>query len=311
MEKTADMLACIFIDLGASVGTVAVEYPNLEPIVYPSLEPRMIMVSVSKLENEIGVKIGFNNVLSLANKMGYEAACIGKKIRFMIPQYRLDIINDQDIVEDIAIAYGYDYIAPVPVPSLGEGGLEPKGELFEKLSEIMVGLGFSESMNSYLTNDDDNFVKMRSKSDVHEAVRVKDARSSSITMMRTWITSSLLKDLALSKHEKMPQRLFELDMVFSVEKKKPLEAYNLAAVSVDPKSNFNYAKSLLSSLFAQLGKEFEVQSDHSSTFIEGRCASIIVDGKKIGLFGEVHPEVLSNFGIEEPAVGFELDAGKL
>jgi phenylalanyl-tRNA synthetase beta subunit len=56
-----------------------------------------------QIDQELGVRIGFNNVILLANKMGYEAALVGSSVRFAVPAYRLDIINEQDIVEDVAV----------------------------------------------------------------------------------------------------------------------------------------------------------------------------------------------------------------
>lgn len=306
VEKVADLLACTMLDMGAKVSRVKVNKGD-ESTAYPIMAARSLQLNYKQLEKEIGVEIGYNNVISLANKMGYEAALLGKKIRFSIPQYRLDIINDQDVVEDIAIGYGYDFINPIIVPSIGAGSVEQTTVLFERLSEAMVGLGFSESMGSYLTNEEDNFGMMRLKVPAEKSyISIKDAKTSSISMLRTSLLPSILISLRASKHEKMPHRIFELDMAFRM-KEKPVETYNLAAISVDPRSNFNYIKGVVESTFDALSLELSVSKGDNPSFVPGRCAIIKVGSLEIGRFGELHPEVLANFGIEEPAVALEIE----
>ena len=304
VEKSADLFAAMFIDLGAKVRKVEVAYKD-EKVLLPKMKQEKIEIPLLKIEGQIGVIIGFNNVISLANKMGYRAGLVGRNIRFWIPQYRLDILNEQDIIEDIAIAYGYDYIQPVPIFAEQIGELEASTKRNMKISEIMVGMGFSEMMNSFLTSDNLNFEKMRQEKNVKGSIRVKAAKVQQLTMLRTSLLPSLLKNLGMSVHEKMPQKIFELDMAFNLGKSVE-ETQNVAALFTDPKANFNQIKAIVEGLLQSMGMEYKVREILHSSFIEGRAASIILNGKSVGMFGEIHPEVLNNFGIEEPTVAFEL-----
>ncbi|MGI0141145.1 MAG: phenylalanine--tRNA ligase subunit beta [Candidatus Micrarchaeales archaeon] len=304
VEKSADLLAAIFIDMGANVSKVKVNYKG-SSVLLPKMESAKIEIPLIKMESQIGVIIGFNNVISLANKMGYEAALLGKNIRFKVPEYRLDVINEQDVIEDVAIAYGYDYIQPVPIFADQIGGIEETTKRNSKLSEILVGMGFSETMNSYLTNEKQNFGNMRLKESGNNYVKVRDAKMQQLTMMRTWLLPSLLKNIGMSVHEKMPQKIFEIDMAFEMEK-QVAEKQKLAAVVTDPKANFNRIKAIVEGVLQGMGAKYTIKENLHSSFIEGRCASILLSGKDVGVFGEVHPEVLSSFGIEEPTIAFEL-----
>jgi phenylalanyl-tRNA synthetase beta chain len=69
--------------------------------------------------------------------------------------------------------------------------------------------------------------------------------------------------------------------------------------------------SILDKLFSLIGKKYKIKQSSNQTFIENRRADIIVDNKKIGFIGEVHPKVLNNWKIEKPVVAFELDVEKL
>lgn len=302
--KVADMLAANFIDMGCDVYSVRIGYGGGEGGVTPLMETHTVKMPVSQLEKEIGVKIGFGNVILLANKMGYEASLIGNIVRFEVPAYRLDFINEQDIIEDIAIAYGYDYIQPVAIPSSSVGRPDEDAAARAKAAEAMIGLGYSEMMNSYLTNPKRNFALARLREQPH--VGIANPKTEVATMLRTWLVPSLLECLGKSVHDRLPQRLFELDLAFGIRAGKPEEEYRLAAVACDAKVNFNEAKADLEALGRVLGIDFGVEALRHDAFVEGRCAAITVKGRKVGFLGEVHPEVLANFGIEEPVLAIEI-----
>ncbi len=305
VEKSADLLASIFIEMGAQIRPVRVDYGKAARVL-PRMEKEEFIVPLQKIEGAIGVRIGPNNVASLAEKMGYEVSYIGTKVKFRVPPYRLDVINEQDIIEDVAIGYGYDYIRPVAIKSGDPGALEGMTMTRERLVESMLGLGFTEMMNSYLSNEEMNFSKMRVYKG-KDYVRIKNAKSESATMLRTWLLPSLARNIGISQHEKMPQRAFELDMAFEIAEGIVVESYHLAAISADAKANFNDIKSTFAALAEMFRLDCSIEAYDHASFIEGRCAKIVVANKTVGFFGELHPEVLRSFGIEEPAVAMEID----
>ncbi len=306
VNKAADLLACNFIDMGAKVYTVEVREGNTIKEA-PKMETTQINVGLNLFKEEIGVfTLAFNNVIVLANKMGIEAALVGKEIRFTVPPYRLDIMNDQDIIEDVAVAYGYDYIQPFPIVSLSQGKLDPLEERNNVLREIMAGLGFFETMNSFVTNEDTNYAKMRLKPD-SEYVRIKNAKTETITMLRSWLLPSLLSNLAKSQHESLPHKIFELDMTFTVRNGKPKETYHLAGVLSDSTVDLNEIKAIVEGVGKALSADLEVKAAQHNSFIDGRCGNILIKGKPKGVFGEIQPEVLENFGIGMPTVAFEIE----
>ncbi|MDE1860748.1 MAG: phenylalanine--tRNA ligase subunit beta [Candidatus Micrarchaeota archaeon] len=302
--RTAEMFAATFMDLGCDVKRVEIAYFKRKPILTPMMEKKFIKMPLQKAGSQLGVALGFNNVISLANKMGYEAALLGSNIRFTLPTYRIDIMNEQDVIEDLGIAYGYDYIQPTEVYSVEQGRQADTTLAADKISQMMIGLNFSEAMNSYLTNEKINFTGMRLKPTIR--VQIKNPKTTSITMMRTWLLPSLMNNLAASVHDKMPQNLFELDNVFYMHGSKPIEVAHIGLVSADSRANFNEMKAVFEEMDALLGLGYKLAPYDHKSFIDGRCAQML-DGKKVvGFFGEIHPEVLSNFGIEEPVVALEM-----
>ncbi len=306
VKKINEMLAITLHELGAKIYQINISDGDKK---YTSLNfpENYITIPVSQVEAEIGIKIGSKNIISLANKMGYEAALLDKKIRFSIPAYRIDILNEQDVIEDIAIGYGYDYIVLTPVPSIIKGKLLDSTIIFNRISDAFIGAGFTESLSTYLTNEEKNFTKMRMPTpNKKDYILLKDSKSSHITMARTHLLPSLLHVLSLSKHEKLPQKIFELDLIFSMHKNKPIEDYHIACISTNNKQNFNDIKSTIYGILLSLRISFSIAECKHDSFIEGRCASILINGKELGVFGELHPTVLRNFGIEEPSTAFEL-----
>ena len=305
IEKIVDMLAADFIDMGFEVSQVSISYAG-KKVTLPKMESREYQIPLSQMNAEIGVSVGFNNVILLANKMGYEAALLGRNIMFHTPPYRLDIINEQDIIEDVAVAYGYDYIQPIALPATQQGSFNEISKLFDRMSRVMVGLGFSEAMNSYLTNEEINFKKMRLVPQ-KDHVTIENPKAETISMLRTWLLPSLMRNLGMSMHDKLPIRIFELDMCFGVRDGVPEETHHLAGVACHSQANFNEVKAVVEGLSKKMGIKLSMAKGEHPGFIEGRCAQILLDKKNIGFLGELHPEVLTSFGIEEPVVGFEMD----
>ncbi|MEM3211786.1 MAG: phenylalanine--tRNA ligase subunit beta [Candidatus Micrarchaeaceae archaeon] len=307
--SAANLLATNFIDMGFNVYSVSIMKRGSKTMLTPSLARQRIEVKLERFSEEIGTHIAFNSVIGLANKMGYEAALRYRNIAFNVPAYRLDIINDQDIIEDIAVAYGYDYIMPLPVVSFQQGSLDPHEETLDTLRSIVTGLGFSELMSDYMTNEKNNFLLMHVSSGNGSYIKIKNAKANTITMLRTWLLPSLLNSMSRSQHDKLPHRLFELDLVFSLQRSTPIEQYHLACAISDDKVDLNEIKSIMYTLLNAVSADAkaEIRPFSSGAFIEGRCGELLVNGKRFGIFGELSPVVLEGFGINAPVIALEIE----
>ncbi len=305
IRNAAALLACSFMYAGAGVYPVIVSYPMSKETT-PALSYDEIKVSLKVADETLGIEAGRHNVITLANRMGYVASKYGSSVLFYVPPYRVDVLNDQDAIEDIAVAFGYDRIVPMPVKGIAEGLASEQYELEDGLASFMVGLGYSEAVNSMLTNEKLNFDSVMKKYEEESYVSVADAKTSSITMLRTSLLPGLLQNLAGSRAEKLPQRLFEIGRVFSLSKGKIKESVKLLVVSEHAKANFAEMRSVADSLLKYMGISYKVKPGESSANIEGRTASIVVGDEIMGRIGEVHPQVLENFGLEEPVVSLSL-----
>ncbi len=300
-----NMLACSFIDMGAKIYSCKIKNNGREETT-PEFSKEKIKISCNMIKKIIGIKVIPDEASKLSAKMGYIASKQANGIIVIPPPYRTDIFNAQDVVEDIGIAYGYDKIKQEKVPSLIDGCFDSHIERQNRIALAMIGLGFMEAVNSKLTNEKLNFDMLNRKYDNKSIVTIAESKTEAITMLRTDLLPQLLQNLSDSSSETMPQRFFEIGEVFSIEGEEPKVATRLAFVAEHSKANFSEIKSVVEAVLEQMNKKAKIEEEEDNAFIKGRTASIVDGLKKIGVFGEIHPEVLSNMHIEEPVIAAEI-----
>ena len=312
VSKVADMFSCRFIDSGAKVYSVKVVSENGTYAEYPKLDGLRLKIKESGFNEVIGYRTDGADIKKLASRSGYEISEDQKgNISVSVPPYRYDVLNEQDVYEDLVFAYGYDSVKSRPVPSVNAGSETPFSIFSDKLTEIMLGLGYTEAYNNYLTNEKAEFEMMGREPEMENVVSIKYSKTENISIMRSRILPSLINSLKESASEQMPYRMFEIGDTFGVSNGKAEERKAFAFVSEHSKADFAEAKSVIISAMGSLGIEVRFEEGSGTEFIPGRCARIISKGEEIGIIGEVHPKILNGFGIEEPVVGCEVTLSKI
>lgn len=306
VNQTANMLACSFLDQGAKVSPCLIHYAKSD-FITPSLSYIEVKIRDYKITETIGNWVDDNRIIILAEKLGYNGAKYGNSTLFYVPPYRTDIIDEQDIIEDIAIGYGYNKIVPLPVIGNSKGRGYYLTEFINTLALNMVGLGYSEAINNYLTNKTVNFDKVGVKKyDEKEIVSFFYSKTESYTMLRTSLLPGLLANLGVSAHEGMPQRLFEAGGVFAAGKKNFTENINVAFVSEHSKADFAEIKGAFEAILKLFGYDYKLRPLSDPLFVEGRAAEVLIGKDVAGKFGEINPSILKNFSLEEPVSAAEL-----
>jgi phenylalanyl-tRNA synthetase beta chain len=229
-----------------------------------------------------------------------------------IPAYRIDILHEIDLVEEVAIGYGYYRLKPSTPVTVTTGKEHRVSEVAKDVRQIMVGIGFVEALNFVLANEEDHYQKMRRKAKA--VVRLANPVSTEYSIIRNDLLPSLMRNLVDNKHQIFPQRMFEISDVITLNKEAETRTerrLHAAGVSSHPAANFTEMKSVLEALLMNLGLEnWTVKEAEHPSFLEGRAAAIYIRGKELGLVGEIHPEVLNNFELENPTSAFEIDLQK-
>ncbi len=209
-----------------------------------------------------------------------------------------------DLVEEVALGYGIQNFEPILSPSQTLGQSNTTSIKIKSLSLIMIGLGYTEALNSSLTSKRVLYDMTNRQST--DMISVLDSKSQEHTILRDSILPELLENLSRNIHASYPQKLFETGIVFS--KGNPInEITNFAGISSHQDASFTEIKSILQSTL-KIGFNLEIETKTSShpTFEEGRTASILHHGKIIGIIGEINTKTIENYKIRVPVVGFEI-----
>ncbi|EGG41060.1 phenylalanyl-tRNA synthetase subunit beta [Candidatus Nitrosarchaeum limnium SFB1] len=275
----------------------------------PKLEPRKISVNSILINQMLGTNLTNSQIIASLKKSRLDAILKGKNIICTIPPYRFDIFGPMDLVEEVALGYGIQNLEPILSPSQTLGQTNSISVKLKSLSLIMIGLGYTEVLNSSLTSKKVLY-EMTNREPVN-MISVLDSKSQEHTILRDSIIPELLENLSRNIHASYPQKIFETGSVFS--RGNPInEATSFAVISAHQDASFTEIKSILqSALKTGFNLEIETITFTHPTFEEGRTASISVNGKTIGVIGEINSKTIENYKIRVPVVGFEISLSGL
>ncbi len=296
---TAVNIICTALaEAGATIESVEV---NGAPM--PSLAPRTRRVSVDECVRLLGIDLDAGTMAALLAKMRIGADPAGEGfLDVTIPCYRADIMHDWDVFEDVAIAYGFDnFDAELPA-SFTIGREHPINVMAGAVRRIVAGLGFVEMMPFTLTSERVLFGNMQ-REPAPGALRVMHPISEEQTTVRTDILPLLMETLQYNHHRELPQRIFATGDV--VEEQETFQ--KIAAVSIHTDADFSEIYAAADAVLRELGLTYTVEESTDPAFIDGRRGDIIVEGKKVGVFGEISPAVILNFELDQPVAALELD----
>ena len=273
-----------------------------EKIISPDLEPVKRDLSVDYVNRILGTSLNEKDIIQCLEKMGYNAFSNDKGLTVEIPSWRADILHEIDLVEDVSVGYGYDKFETDLPKSLTFGKSLPFNRIHKSIRDILIGLGFNEVTTFTISNEKDEFDKFGMEHSEH--VELKNPISEDYTCMRIGLLPSLLRILNENRHHPLPQQLFEIGVV--IKNKDYKNTYNLGFVEIDAKANFTLCKSYVEAILRGIGKRYEISEFQHPAFINGRCAEVIINENKVGYFGELHPQTITNFELEHPIIAFEL-----
>ena len=312
VNQALNIICCSFAEVGGQIKSMEVRYAD-KSIKTPDLTPQEMNVHVDTANSLIGgTSLTAEDIKGLLLKARFDAEIISEnEVKAIIPAYRVDILHEVDVVENIAVQYHINSVE-AKLPEINTVAYENDWFKAEStIREVMVGLGFQEVMSLMLTNEEAHYEKMNHPEEEH----VQVARPITIdrTMIRTSLINSLMEFLEDNKHEDLPQKIFEIgDILYldDTKENKTRSSKKLAALICHSTANFTEIKSVMTSVLTNLGYTMEISDSENKTFIEGRVADVVGEAQKgtiKGFFGEVSPEVITNFTLEYPVIAFEIE----
>lgn len=326
---SANIVACDFFDAGYKILPVKVVHPYEtalgKEVTAPFYFQPSTKTTLSAINKKLGCDLTKAEVLDALARMdndvvskdfdasektaGYLKAN-KSDVEFVLnpPPYRNDFLHEVDVIEDVMIGVGLDNFKPVRPSDFTVGQLSDVTVFSRKTKEIMVGLGYQEMIFNYLGSKRDYIDRMGVSAD--NVIEIANPMSENYQFVRPSIIASLLKAESQAGQAVFPHKIFEIGKVAfldSSENTGTKTIQSLGFMTAENNANFNSLASEVSTLLYLLDHKYDVKEVEDPRFIPGRQAAVLLDGKQVGVFGEVHPQVLENWGIVVPCVAGEID----
>jgi len=266
----------------------------------PDLEPQEHVLEVRAANELTGLSLTAGEVALMLRRMRHDARPEGDAVRVRTPRYRADILHPVDLIEDVAIAYGYDQI-PSSLPRCQTHGVPAAAADFAHgLRTLLVGHGYHEVISLTVAPPREPF-------ESPSRLVIRNPVTPENSCLRSSLLPSLLALLGLNRHRDLPQRVFEIGDAVRGTRNVRL----LAGATVHAHAGFTEMKSLTQGLFRDVGATIQIEPTEDPNFIDGRCAGVRIAETSVGLFGEIHPRVVTGYGLGHHVAAFEFEVGGL
>jgi phenylalanyl-tRNA synthetase beta chain len=334
----ASIMACDLADQGFTIEPVEVEYEydtpfgdvsgNGNTVTTPYYFQEPVFCSLARIERFLGEKLNADESLAALAKMGVKAekamssekgqeaekgeSAVVEGVNAWPPEYRNDFLHAADVAEDVMIGRGLNTFKPQRPSDFTVGRLTPITHFSRRVKELLAGMGYQEMIYNYLGSRKDLVENMNG--DGSRIIRISNPMTENYEYVRDSVLASLLQSESVSGHSVYPHNIFEIGKVAYRDERENSGTRTrqyLGLLNADKEASFNTASAQLQTLFYYLSRDYEVEESSDTRFIPGRAAAILYKGKSIGVFGELHPGVLANWGVTMPCFAAEIDMDAL
>ncbi|KAJ4936086.1 hypothetical protein JOQ06_017610 [Pogonophryne albipinna] len=226
-----DMMVTMFSEYCSQPFTVEeaeVVYPDGKTCKYPELAYRKEKLSSDFVNRKVGINESTETIARLLTKMCLrsEVTGVGDEIEVEIPPTRSDVIHACDIMEDAAMAYGFNNIPYTTPRTYTVANQFPLNKLTELLRQDLAAAGFTEALNFALCSTEDISDKLGKKISETRAVHIANPKTAEFQVARTTLLPGLLKTLAANRKMPLPLKLFEISDVVLKDDTKDVGARN-------------------------------------------------------------------------------------
>jgi phenylalanyl-tRNA synthetase beta chain len=276
---------------------------------HSSNERRRIFLDVNWINRFLDLNLSSDEMKTILKKL--ECEFDGDDI--LIPTFRPDLEHKADIAEEIARFYGYNKIPGTALPGGAQGKYTPRQKFERTINDTMLALGSSEIMTySFISPKYYDKIRMPIDSPLRKSITISNPLGEDTSIMRTTALPSMLEVLARNYNNRNASAcLFELasEYIPTTEDKLPIEKTTLISGMYGNKADYFTIKGIAEQILEKMcvyDYEIEATSEEYS-YHPGRCAVLTVDGKRLGIIGEIHPKTAENYGINEKVYCFTLD----
>ena len=287
-----------------------------EPETAPTVTAR-----VSRINKVLGTELTRDEMVKILESLEMTVEGSGDEMVVTPPTIRQDLLEEVDYVEEVARMYGYDNL-PMRLPAIASKPEFSKSWIMRsKARDLLSGMGLNEIQTFSFSNQKVlDQAGVPKDSPERNLIKITNPMGDDTEFMRTMLLPSMLEVLRTNYAKNNENvRAYEIGITFHEGEegsRLPVEKYDLAIGMYGEKEDFFSLKGVIEELMERLGLgklRFVAVSDNG-TFHPGRCAEVFAgkDGDvKIGVMGEIHPDVLGNFEIDERAYAAEFDFSRI
>ena len=303
VEDTLSVIVAMLASMGCELFNVKIiGGPVIE------LEPFAMKLDPSLVHETLGLDMSVSQIIKNLRRSRIDARKFGTRIICNVPRHRFDILGEMDLVEEVALGYGINNIIPLLASQESAGKASAKSIIHDSVSECMIGLAYTEILNSSLV--DESSIKNLRKDKNKKMLFVMESKNQH-TVLRDSLIPGLLNTLSCNVHELYPQHLFEIGTVFAHG--QPIEERDMiGAVMAHKDASYTQAKSTAAAVILRcFGSKITTIASTHCALEGGHTADILLAGTRIGIIGDVSAATLDALRVRQRVAVFELDLDAL
>jgi len=271
------------------------------------IEVKTVVVSTDRINKLLGEKLSTDKMSEILSKLKFKTEIQGNNLSIKVPEFRLDIDMEADIVEEIARLYGYNNILSQNIVGELTSGVKTEDRIFEDyIKDAMMSNGLTEVL-TYSFVSPTSLEKIGE--DLSNAVKLINPLGEETSVMRTSLVPAMLEILSRNLSRKVDFFSgFEVGNIFS-NPDAPVQKRAIVAGVYGKEEDFFTMKSRLEGVLDYIGIESRSYQPFSENelYHPMRCAQISSGDEQIGFIGEVHPLIAEKFDIKKRVYLFTLD----
>lgn len=282
------------------------EYPEVKPL-------QTITVSPRRINARIGIDIPMDKFCEILEDLEFKCNLVSEdELILEVPSFRLDIEQEADIFEEIARIYGFENIPSVQLQGNSTAGVKTdKQKYLERVKDTALACGLYETLTySFVSPKGLDKIRVPQDSKLRDVVKLINPLGEDTSIMRTTLIPNMLDVVYTNSSRNIDQlAIFECGHVFTPDDMAGVEETRICIGMYGDGVDFFVLKGMVEKIFERVGlRGHRYLADKNNTsFHPGRCADILCDNKFLGTIGEIHPEVLDDYGIGKRVYIAEID----
>ncbi|WGX75998.1 phenylalanine--tRNA ligase subunit beta [Paraclostridium bifermentans] len=276
-------------------------------------EVQRITANPERINKLLGVNVPMDQFINILERLEFKCNLISSdKLELEVPSFRLDICEDADILEEVARIYGYENIPSATLEGNATAGVKTNKQKFmDNVKSNSIAVGLNEILTySFVSPRGVDKLNLAEDDERREFVKIINPLGEETSVMRTTLIPNMLDVISTNLSHKVEEvYAFECGNTFRPQEGLPVETKKLSIGMYGKEVDFFSIKGAVETILTNVGFDgYEVEPETKNlTFHPGRCAKLVYNNICIGTFGELHPDVLENYDLNQRVYVAEID----